>query len=220
MKISPYGEIEVVVPPKFDPQQLSAILHQKQAWIEQTLARLAAQRQVNAEPTTVKPSQIKLRSLDETWEIVYLQSQRDRLQVIALNAQRLALAGPSHQVAHCHSALRQWLKLRAKQALPHWLQQLSQAAQLPYTKVTIRGQKTRWGSCSSQQHISLNYKLLFLPPPLVDYVLIHELCHTQQMNHSPAFWQSVEQQRPDYQRSREQLKKAWQYIPQWLESDG
>ncbi|MFE4107281.1 M48 family metallopeptidase [Almyronema epifaneia] len=218
IKISPYGEIEVVTPRQFDPQKLPAILRQKQAWIEQTLARLAHQRQAIApDLTSAQPGQIDLRALDESWELVYLLNSRDRLQVTPLNSRQLAVVGPSDNLKLCQAGLQKWLKRKASLVLPNWLSQISQRAQLPYQRVSVRGQKSRWGSCSSQQNISLNYKLLFLPPPLVTYVLVHELCHTLQMNHSAAFWRLVEQHLPDYAIHRQQLKQAWQYIPQWLE---
>ncbi|WP_346291911.1 SprT family zinc-dependent metalloprotease [Sphaerothrix gracilis] len=218
IKISPYGQIEVVVPRQFDTRRLPEILEKKQTWIEQTLARLAAQRQsADAALAETRPSQIQLRSLDEIWDIVYQPSQSERLQVKTLSSQRLAVTGPVAETAICQEALRRWLQRKAQQILPRWLQRRSRMAGLPYRQVAIRGQKTRWGSCSSQQHISLNYKLLFLPPSLVDYVLVHELCHTRQMNHSPAFWSLVAQQMADYQQHKTQLKQAWQYIPRWVE---
>ncbi|MGC1525969.1 MAG: M48 family metallopeptidase, partial [Phormidesmis sp.] len=65
---------------------------------------------------------------------------------------------------------------------------------------------------------SLNFKLLFLPRPLVHYVLVHELCHTVHMNHSKHFWALVAKKQPDYQWRRDALKKAWRYVPRWVET--
>ncbi|MEM1310707.1 MAG: M48 family metallopeptidase, partial [Cyanobacteria bacterium P01_H01_bin.153] len=102
--------------------------------------------------------------------------------------------------------------------LAPWLQQLSQRCDLAYSRMTVRGQATRWGSCSSKQSISLNYKLLFLPPTLVNYVLIHELCHTVHMNHSKAFWQLVQRYYPNLNQAKVDLKKSWQYVPRWVDA--
>ncbi len=75
-----------------------------------------------------------------------------------------------------------------------------------FNRVFIRNQKSRWGSCSSRRNLSFNYKIIFLPPPLADYLIVHELCHLGQMNHSPNFWHLVALQIPDYKKLRRELK--------------
>ena len=86
------------------------------------------------------------------------------------------------------SAIAAALLHRAKQVLPLRLQQLAQQHNLHYRSVSVRNTRTRWGSCSSSATISLNMRLVVLPQHLIDYVLLHELCHTVEMNHSPRFW--------------------------------
>jgi predicted metal-dependent hydrolase len=76
-----------------------------------------------------------------------------------------------------------------------------------YGKITIRTQKTRWGSCSAAGNLNFNALLMLTPPDVQDYVIIHELCHRKQMNHSPAFWREVEHIMPDYRERRNWLKK-------------
>lgn len=67
-----------------------------------------------------------------------------------------------------------------------------------YERITVRDQKTRWGSCSSKGTLSFNYRLLFAPPRVLDYVVVHELCHLTYMNHSRDFWNKVASVMPDY----------------------
>jgi predicted metal-dependent hydrolase len=76
---------------------------------------------------------------------------------------------------------------------------------LIYKKISIRNQKTRWGSCSKTGTISFNYKIVLLPSQLADYIIVHELCHLKEMNHSRTFWDLVAQTIPDYKRLRGEL---------------
>ncbi|MGN1148530.1 MAG: M48 family metallopeptidase [Lachnospiraceae bacterium] len=76
-----------------------------------------------------------------------------------------------------------------------------------YTKITIRNQKTRWGSCSQTGTLSFNYRLMMAPPAVIDYVIVHELCHLTHMNHSKAFWNKVANVMPDYKIRKQWLKE-------------
>jgi predicted metal-dependent hydrolase len=130
----------------------------------------------------------------------------------------LILWGNTANEALCQVALTQWLTRKATQHLTPWMRRLSEDIELPCDRISFRGQKTRWGSCSSQKNISLNYKLLCLPAPLVNYVFVHELAHTIHMNHSDQFWHLVEQKEPAYRQLDRDLNDALQYIPRWLET--
>jgi predicted metal-dependent hydrolase len=88
-----------------------------------------------------------------------------------------------------------------------WLEGLSNKHDLPFQQVMVRGQKTRWASCSSRHTISINYELLFLDAKLVDYVLVHELCHTRHLHHGPAFWALVQRFEPEYLQLHQSLRR-------------
>jgi predicted metal-dependent hydrolase len=79
-------------------------------------------------------------------------------------------------------------------------------------RVSIRNTKSRWGSCSKQGNLNFNYKILFLPPHIADYIIVHELCHIKEFNHSPNFWNLVAELVPNHKDIREELKQtAWKY---------
>lgn len=84
--------------------------------------------------------------------------------------------------------LTEQLRKQARRLLPGRLNALSQAHSLPYSRVSVNSARTRWGSCSSRKSINLSLFLMLLPSHLIDYVLLHELCHTREMNHGPRFW--------------------------------
>lgn len=77
-----------------------------------------------------------------------------------------------------------------------------------YNKVNIKNQKTRWGSCSGKGNLNFNYKIALLPPHLADYIIVHELCHLKEFNHSRKFWALVAETIPDYIELRKELKKS------------
>ena len=95
------------------------------------------------------------------------------------------------------------------------LQSIGLKTQLRYRRAYIKRQKTRWASCSKHKTISLNAKLLFLPPEIVDYVMVHELCHVSVMSHSRQFWELVALHCPDYRKLDKRLREMWKVIPRW-----
>ncbi|MDR3642685.1 MAG: M48 family metallopeptidase [Candidatus Doudnabacteria bacterium] len=76
-----------------------------------------------------------------------------------------------------------------------------------YRRISVKNQKTRWGSCSKKGNLNFNYKIIHLPEPLVDYLVVHELCHLREMNHSRNFWELVARAIPNYKILRRELKK-------------
>lgn len=93
------------------------------------------------------------------------------------------------------------LKQKAQAYIPERVEYFANIMGVDYGRITIRNQKTRWGSCSGKGNLNFNCLLMLAPPEVIDYVVIHELCHRKEMNHSRAFWREIEKVMPDYKKS-------------------
>ena len=98
------------------------------------------------------------------------------------------------------------LKQQAQADLTGRVRHFASLAGVTYGRITVRAQKTRWGSCSQAGNLNFNCLLMLAPPEIRDYIVIHELCHRKHMNHAPAFWAAVEALCPDYRQCRAWLK--------------
>jgi len=160
------------------------------------------------------PEKLDLLSIGETWLVVYRTEPVNRIRLQQQPHGRvLMISGKLSDHKAVIRALKTWLKGKACSILPARLEKLSRQFDMPYHDLTIRDQKTRWGSCSTIKNINLNLKLILLPPELVDYVLIHELCHTRVLSHSAVFWRLVGSCYPDYKSARKQLREISRLLP-------
>ena len=121
--------------------------------------------------------------------------------------QRAAQAGPAFTGAELKAMAEE-----AKRFLPGLIDTYAPRLGVHPTRVTVRNQRTRWGSCSSKGSLNFNCLLALAPEPVRRYVVIHELCHLKEMNHSPAFWKLVASEMPDYQNARKWLKTEGQRL--------
>ena len=104
------------------------------------------------------------------------------------------------------------IRKKAKEFLPLRTEVLAKQHGFQYGKLSFRNQKTRWGSCSAHNNISLNIALVVLPARLIDYVILHELTHTVEKNHSAKFWNKLEESCPDYKKRRKELRSHTPYL--------
>lgn len=217
LRISSKG-LEVVVPTKKKPptlEQIQDFITQKYTWIQKNTARIVHLAQIKEPEKAILPTQIHLQALNEVWEVQYLATANKKLSLLQNAAQQLTLLGPIANHQECLRLLRLWLKNRAEEPLTKRLLQLSQKTGLSVKQVSIRNNKTRWGSCTTRNHISLCCKLLLIPPLLVDHVLLHELCHTEQMNHGRLFWKLLRRFDLHANEHAKQLKLILPTIPLW-----
>jgi len=208
--------LEIVVPKGFDLTRVPQVLERGHAWIRAALARAEHQRRTAPpEPVWRIPLQIELPAVGVSWHVSARETGGPQVTVHTTGLDRLELAGRICEAQGCRAALARWLVRQAHTHLLPQLQAVSRQTGLRYTRVSVRRQKTRWGSCSRAGAVSLNARLLFLPPHLVAYVLVHELCHTVELSHATAFWRLVQRHCPDYGRRRIELRAAWRLVPFW-----
>lgn len=212
LKTSMKHGLEFIVPKNFKEKDIPFLLEEHKPWIEKQLLKL--QSELKAEIHSPLPTEIFFPLLDQTWRIHYISSN-SKLQLIPRPHQELALLGKIENKKECKKLLHKWIKHQAKLNLPGQLRHLSEGINLPFDKVTIRDQNTRWGSCSANKSINLNYKLILLPKELAKHVMIHELCHTIYLNHSDKFWNLVEKFDPNYQIHKKSLRKISEVLPKF-----
>jgi predicted metal-dependent hydrolase len=188
----------------------------KARWIEKRLAQAeAAMRQLDG-AASARPDILELSALGERWRIEYRATDSKSIRVGVAGADGLVLSGAVENVDACRTALRRWLLRHAKKHLVSWLTRVSRETRLTFSSVSIKNQRTRWGSCTRYGRINLNCKLLFFPPELVRSVLVHELCHTVEHNHSARFWALVQRFEPDNALLRRRMREAWRWVPHWV----
>ena len=108
--------------------------------------------------------------------------------------------------AQAQSVFEAWYKKQARALLTERVEFFAQAQGLKVKKIRISSARTRWGSCSAKGTLSFTWRLVMAPPDVIDYVVVHELCHLKELNHSKAFWAQVEKILPDYKQRRKWLK--------------
>ena len=217
LRIGAREGLVIVVPAGLQPDRVQQIVCGKRDWIAARLADLDAVRHLIPQPIAVRPQAFDLPALAEAWRVEYRQMRRTTVGAKTDQPGRIVVFGAIDDVEACHAALRRWLARRASEALPSWIEGL--AAQFGHkpSSVSIKNQRTRWGSCAGSGRVSLNCKLLFLPRDLVRYVMVHELCHLIEPNHSHRFWDHVRAQERLADASHGHMRDAWKLVPAWAQ---
>lgn len=211
VRVLPGGQVEIVVPRGTRPRAIEQFVARFRPWIDR---KLAEYQPLEAGSIHRLPDVVRFRASGEQWPVAYIAaSGTPRLSV---DGGRLVMRGDLSRMALARHCLQRFTMRRAHAILVPQLEQLSGGCGLTYTRAQIRRQRTRWGSCSRRGTISLNACLVFQPPEVVRYLLLHELAHTRHMNHSRRFWALVAQLEPQWRELDAALSRGWREVPAWV----
>lgn len=196
INIDHQGTVLVTAPSLYPNFLIDKFLKQQEAWI--------IKKQAEAAKLQVKIKHNETYIFGDKYQIVLNIDPKQRPNIISKDQQIIITqlsAGPYT------NKLERFLKNTAIKYLTQKTAILAKKMKIDYQKITIRQQKSRWGSCSSRGNLNFNWRLIHYPPAIINYVIIHELAHRLEPNHSRQFWQLVAKYDPEYKKHQNALKK-------------
>lgn len=193
------GRVIVKAPHRMSDKLISKFIQDKQGWLK---SKLDIIKKTNAEFEDC----INYRSLllyGEKYQICVGNVKR----VMRDDVRKIIVAPNASKTSDVINKIKTWYKKLAKEILTERTKHIADAIKIQPGQIRLTNAKGKWGSCNLKKSISLNWRMIMLTPELIDYVIIHELCHVKELNHSSMFWKTVEMFLPNYQALRKNLKK-------------
>ncbi len=196
------GLVQAIVPDQLSDGRVEALIQKRTPWIRK---KLREQSQI----VTPKPKEyVSGESFTYLGRNYRLKVSRGTDPKVKLNGGYLEVGLPKKpKDGDIRSALAEWYEQHALDRLTEKTSRYAGIMGVSPNSITVRDYKARWGSCSSKGEISYNWRIIIAPHHIVDYVVVHELCHLKHPNHSPAYWRSVRREVSDYEVFREWLKE-------------
>jgi predicted metal-dependent hydrolase len=197
------GRVRVLCPKETSDAYIARLLEARRDWIENAFARQAQSRSTDAE---LIRRQFWL--LGNPLSVKHVEAATSSDWNVRLQGDVLYIHAPKRQLSEesLRRAIISWYRQVAESDFSSRLERWSKQMGVAYRGFRVKDQKTRWGSCSSRGNINLNWRLIQAPDCAIDYVVVHELCHLREMNHSERFWSLVEAALPTYQQGRDWLR--------------
>ena len=207
----------VVLPYGFIDKKIPDLLQKKNQWILKQEKRLNRIRQFAGEAKSRDlPTEVEFPVLSQKWRVVYSNQKKKSVKFEEdCSSLILTLYGNVENQRICRELLKKWIFSKAKDYLIDRLCLLAAQKRFQVNEVKVRTQSRIWGSCSKKKNISLNSKLIFFPQEVLDYVLLHELCHTVHLNHSSKYWTLLETYLPNYKSLDKEAKWGSKFVPGW-----
>jgi len=201
IRINGNGSVRVSAPEAMRLTQIETAVETKKEWI---LRQSANQKKKYEERD---PTRTIIYN-GELYQVNVLPSKNGRNRVtISAAKKHLNVRTGSPEKRNAEAAIAGWLKRKARQELLPRSRLCSAATGIPFKNLYIRNQKSRWGSSSGRGNISLNYRIIMAPTAVQQYLIIHELCHQRNFNHSRNYWKDIGTFCPDYQNAERWLKE-------------
>jgi len=196
------GQVSIVVPHALSDSRIQTILKQKKRWIREKLYLQ------NLASPTVKKEYVSGESFSYLGRNYRLKIKSDAIARVKLvNGQfEVRLPKQFNTPENIHKSLENWFRERAVLKFQEKVDRYAEIIGVTPKSVQVRSYRSRWGSCSMSGRISFNWKVIIAPNRVVDYVVVHELCHLVHHNHGSEFWRQVRSVLPDYEESRLWLK--------------
>lgn len=192
------GNVIVKAPITMKDEIINRFVEEKQSWLQEKLS-------------SIKETQNKFEDIISGAKIMIYGNKYSVVKADIKSIQtsdKFELFVPNKYEGEKQSkAISTWLKKLAKKVLSERLSFIENRINLKSTSLKIGDSRGRWGSCNSYGNIILNYRVVMLPPKIIDYVIVHELCHLLELNHSKKFWQNVEKFLPNYEIQRKNIKE-------------
>ncbi|HEY3266829.1 MAG TPA: SprT family zinc-dependent metalloprotease [Armatimonadota bacterium] len=196
LRVDVNGGVEVVLPQRAPARAVAPFVAEHADWIRHTRERFAALRQQRAESGPAGERTVSYRGRDLPLRVE--PSMDGRLTLQYRDDHFAVHTRPDSSDEEVKSLLTEWYRRVARPLFEERVMEMNLATGYEWKRIRIGEQKTRWGSCSTSGTLSFNWRLLMAPPEILDYVVIHELAHLREPNHSAAFWALVRAQCPDY----------------------
>lgn len=197
LKVDYTLKVKIICPENYSKQEIQSFIAEKKSWIQKQITHF---QKLNYKKITLQSNQILV--FGSPYKYVYTPSLTGKTQfhhdAKTIYTDKLLLQ---------KEVLLDWYKKLATLFLVERVKKLAFEHGFTCHKISVRNQKTRWGSCSSNKNISLNWKLIKTPLWVIDYVILHELAHTIHLNHSPSFWNLVAKVCPYYKQAEQWLKE-------------
>lgn len=194
IKISRDRKLEVIIPTVVPTPEGHRFLHEHQDWVIKKLQLLL-------------PVQKTYLYFGIQYKLAHLHNREGTKHKISLEQDTLYIESPFGSTVPPATIFEQFIKYQGKKYLSARCIELAAQNGFPVKKITVRGQKSRWGSCSRRGSVSLNFRLMQLRKEMIDYVIMHELCHLRHMNHSKDFWNEVGKYIPGFKALDKELNK-------------
>lgn len=209
IRISARTGVVVTAPPRASRRLIESAVHQRREWIVERLDEL--RRQENTESARLATGCVlQVLGRELTLQVDHMQGYPEG---VVVESNTLVVNAPGMSGHAVGTLLRTWLRKVAEEAIPVRVQELNDIHRMEYSRVCVRDQKTRWGSCSKRGTLSFNWRVVLLPPTVMDYLIVHELAHLKEMNHSGRFWALVETMDPGFHASEQWLKRNGRRLP-------